>query len=735
MAAKEAAVVAEPKKKSATPKVDAESMATRQRDISVSEFFAKNRHLLGFDNPRKAMLTTIKEAVDNSLDACEEAEILPEIAVIIEDLEPTRPATAKSSRYRVTVVDNGPGIVRKQVENIFGRLLYGSKFHRLKMSRGQQGIGISAAGMYGLITTGRPMAIFTKPKAGQPTHHIELAMNTKTNRAEVTFDKEVKVFPPDRLRNLTAGTRALAEQSGFLTAEEFPTGTSVSIELDGKYQRGRGSVDEFLELTAIANPHARIVFVPPTRVTEDDEPDVLTAAEASAAAVAKVTTETNGVIVFPRGVHELPRETKEIQPHPKGIELGILLQMLKDYEATEKGGTLFKFLQECFCRVSASTASGMCESIGLTSRTKVADIGPPQAEKLFKVFQESKLAPPPTDCLAPIGVRQLLAGMLKGVRAEFYAASSREADVYRGRPFQIEAAIAFGGELPGDETARVIRFANRVPLLFQQSACSSFKAVSETGWKNYNLSQPRGGIPVGPLVIMIHMASVWVPFTSESKEAIADYDEIRKEMKLALMECGRKLGTYLRKRQRMRREGLRRDVFERYIGEIAKAVHAIMGADPKAIYDALLEQANARTAVADQVLDEDGKVIKDEEPSGPDDDGVLIVHDAIAPAVAQLSSTPFAPLDFGNTAKKQSGAGVTGKSNTSSKAGSKASSKSGSKSAARANSKPDSAASPKRTAKKAPESAARTELRARAAKAASRKPGSNKSSNDGPRLF
>lgn len=727
MAAKEAVVMAEPKKKSTTPKVDAESMATRQRDISVSEFFAKNRHLLGFDNPRKAMLTTIKEAVDNSLDACEEAEILPEIAVIIEDLEPTRPATAKSSRYRVTVVDNGPGIVRKQVENIFGRLLYGSKFHRLKMSRGQQGIGISAAGMYGLITTGRPMAIFTKPKAGQPTHHIELAMNTKTNRAEVTFDKEVKDFPPDRLRKLTAGTRALADQSGFLTATEFPTGTSVSIELDGKYQRGRGSVDEFLELTAIANPHARIVFVPPTRVTEDDEPDVLTAAEASAAATAKVTTETNGVIVFPRGVHELPRETKEIQPHPKGIELGILLQMLKDYEATEKGGTLFKFLQECFCRVSASTASGMCEAIGLTSRTKVADIGPPQAEKLFKVFQESKLAPPPTDCLAPIGVRQLLAGMLKGVRAEFYAASSREADVYRGRPFQIEAAIAFGGELPGDETARVIRFANRVPLLFQQSACSSFKAVSETGWKNYNLSQPRGGIPVGPLVIMIHMASVWVPFTSESKEAIADYDEIRKEMKLALMECGRKLGTYLRKRQRMRREGLRRDVFERYIGEIAKAVHAIMGADPKAIYDALLEQANARTAVADQVLDEDGKVIKDEEPSGPDDEGVLIIPGAIAPAVTQLSSTPFAPLDFGSSGKKQ-----PSEASAASKSKSKTMTKSKTKSEPKT--KPESTVSAKRPVKKAPESAARTELRARAAKAASRKPGS-KPGNDGPRLF
>ena len=701
MTAKEA-VMAETRKKKTAPRADAESMAARQRDISVSEFFAKNRHLLGFDNPRKAMLTTIKEAVDNSLDACEEAGILPEIAVIVEDLEPGRPATAKSSRYRVTVIDNGPGIVRKQVENIFGRLLYGSKFHRLKMSRGQQGIGISAAGMYGLITTGRPMTIFTKPKAGQPTHHIELAMNTKTNRAEVTFDKEVKEFPPKRFRELSSGTKALAEQGGFLTESEFPTGTSVSIELDGKYQKGRGSVDEFLELTAIANPHARIVFVPPSRVTEDEEPDVLAAAEATAAAKATVTTETNGVIVYPRGVQELPPETKEIQPHPKGIELGILLQMLKDYELAEKGGTLYNFLQERFCRVSGATASQMCEAIGVSSRAKAGDIEPPQAEKLYKVFQESKLAPPPTDCLAPIGVRQLLAGMLKGVRAEFYSASSRPAEVYRGRPFQIEAAIAFGGELAADEAARVIRFANRVPLLFQQSACSSFKAVTETAWKNYNLQQPRGGLPVGPLVIMIHMASVWVPFTSESKEAIADYDEIRKEMKLALMECGRKLGTYLRKRQKMRREGERRDVFERYIGEIAKAINAITGEDARKVYDALLKQAQDRTAVADQVLDEDGKVVKDEPM---DIEGVIVVPDAIAPiggapAAAAPPSPPEAPARKRKPAKPDAAA-----------SGGKPAGKSAGKAPAKAD-------------------AARAELRARAAKAAGRG-----GKQDGPRLF
>src|SRR5438034_2019071 len=319
-----------------TRRETAESMAAKQKDISVSEFFAKNRHLLGFDNPRKALLTSVKEAVDNSLDACEEAAILPDITIVIEDLQPDRPATAKASRYRITVVDNGPGIVKKQVEHIFGRLLYGSKFHRLKMSRGQQGIGISAAGMYGLITTGKPMVIHTRPHPRKAAHHIELAMNTKTNRAEVTVDTETEDFPPrSRLYNLNAGTR----DPGFLNAEDYMTGTSVSIELEGRYQKGRGSVDEFLELTAIANPHARITFVPPRRVVADDQDDLPLAnakrdavhadkldEESAHAPVDEVTApkgvdptittiEKDGVIFFPRGTEQLPPETHEIKPH------------------------------------------------------------------------------------------------------------------------------------------------------------------------------------------------------------------------------------------------------------------------------------------------------------------------------------------------------------------------------------------------------------------------------------
>ena len=564
----------------------AETMAASQREISVSEFFAKNRHLLGFDNPRKAMLTTVKEAVDNALDACEEGGILPSLKIQLLQIEETR--------FKITVQDNGPGILRQQIENIFGKLLYGSKFHRMKMSRGQQGIGISAAGMYGLMTTGKPVKIISKTGKRKAAHEVVLKIDTSKNRAEVVSDTEHpeddKFFPEGR-------------------------GTIVAIELEAKYQKGRQSVDEYLEQTAIANPHAEITYITPG----------------------------NETIVFPRAVKELPEEPSEIKPHPKGIELGTLIQMLERTEARQLGG----FLQKDFCRVGQQKARQLAEGAGMTARTWVKNVGHAEAEKLYKSIQATRITSPPTDCLVPIGSKALLAGLLKEVKAEFFAAASRPPAVYRGNPFQIEVAIAFGGELKSEESARILRFANRVPLLYQQSACSSFKAVVETGWKNYSLSQPRGSLPVGPLVIMIHMASVWVPFTSESKEAIADYDAIRKEMRLALQECGRKLGIYLRRRQRMKKESERRSIFERYIGEISTACNAITGVDAKKLYVALLKQASKKTAEADQLLDDEGKVI-DEDGRLAKDTGVVILDDR-----QSASGMDDQDMDlFGNQTKK-----------------------------------------------------------------------------------
>ncbi|NIA17275.1 MAG: DNA topoisomerase VI subunit B, partial [Planctomycetes bacterium] len=286
------------KKRSATA-ATAESMAAKQRDISISEFFAKNRHLLGFDNPRKALLTAVKEAVDNSLDACEEAQILPELVITIKQLT--------EKKYVLIIRDNGPGIVKKQVPNIFAKLLYGSKFHSLKMSRGQQGIGISAAGMYGLLTTGEPVQIISRTDSKKTAHHYHVQIDTVKNQPEVVLDEECNF--------------------------ELPTGTQVTITLEGKYQKGRQSVDEYVMQTAMANPHASIFY----------------------------NTPDGNSLEYSRQSEQLPFMPVEIKPHPYGVELGLLFKMARS--SSQKKLSLF--LQKDFSRLSSHLAGEICKKAKL----------------------------------------------------------------------------------------------------------------------------------------------------------------------------------------------------------------------------------------------------------------------------------------------------------------------------------------------------------------------------------
>ena len=555
--------------------VSAVEMGARQREISVSEFFTKNRHLLGFDNPRKALLTCVKEAVDNALDASEEAGILPEVVVKVEVVatDGVTPPASQATRFRVTVIDYGPGIVRQQIPPIFAKLLYGSKFHRLRMSRGQQGIGISAAGMYAQLTTGKPVQITSRTSARSPAHYFEVSIDTKKNEPRIFESKKIDW--------------------------ENHRGTQVTLEIEGRYQKGRASVDEYLEQTAIANPHVRLVYHTPEGETRE----------------------------YPRTIDELPPQPREIKPHPYGIEFGVLLRMLHDTRSHSLSG----FLASDFSRVSTALAQEICKTARLSPDARPRNVHGADAEALYKAIQATRIMAPPSNCISPIGEKAILHGLYKQIKGEFYTAVTRPPAVYRGNPFVIEAGLAFGkgpdqaaatpeapavplaeGEQQGDdsELARVIRYANRVPLLYQQSACATFKAVLETAWRNYGITQSRGALPAGPMVIFVHMASVWVPFTSESKEAIADYDEIRKEIKLALQECGRRLGVFLRRRERAKSEFRRRNIFELYIEEVVEACARLKGGKlPKEKLKTQLQRiAMKRTggAMTDEILGRNG---------------------------------------------------------------------------------------------------------------------------------
>ena len=487
-------------------KTIAEELAKKQQSISVSEFFTRNRHLLGFDNPRKALSTTIKEAVDNALDACEEARILPTVKVKIKKIS--------EKRFKITIEDNGPGIVKKQIPNIFASLLYGSKFFKLSQTRGQQGIGISAAVLYGQLTTGKPTIITSKISANKPAHFYKLHIDTKTNTPEIVDEKEIDW--------------------------KVKTGTKIELELEAAYQKGSRSVDDYLKQTAIANPHVSIVY---------DSPD-------------------QKRYLYPRAINELPEESKEIKPHPYGIELGIFIQMSKN--TTSKA--VSSFLVKDFTRISSKTAKEVCAKAKVKPTTKPKELTREESEAVFNALQETKFMAPPTNCISPIGAENLQKSLEKEIPAEFYASTTRPPAVYRGNPFQIEAALCYGGKLEQDKSIKLLRFANRVPLQYQQAACGITRGVINTSWKNYGISQSRGALPSGPVLLVVHIASVWVPFTSESKESIAHYPEILKEIKLAIQECGRKVASHIRRTVRIKEQREKASLFENYIPEIAAAL-------------------------------------------------------------------------------------------------------------------------------------------------------------------
>lgn len=600
-------------------KATAEQMATRQREISVSEFFSKNRHLLGFDSPTKALLTTVKEAVDNSLDACEEGGILPEIIVEIREV-PGAP-----DRFVVCVQDNGPGIVKAQVPKIFGKLLYGSKFHRLKQSRGQQGIGISAAAMYGQITTGKPVQVWTRTGKGRPGYHLEVQIDTRRNVPVVVADEEAEL--------------------------EWEHGTRVEIEMQADYGRGQRYLLRYVEQTVLANPHLALTYLRPNA-----EP-----------------------VVFPRAAEEPPKEALEIAPHPYGVEVGTLMLMAKE----TKHRDVRSFLQNGFSRVSAAVADDILKNAGLRPKIRTSELAQDRqvAEQLRKGILETKIMAPPTNCLSPIGDELIRKGLIsflsvvedeaedlpeldlfeKGKRGRgrkkakeptaeerqaaiekaaadaappepgeevikgkkfFIVSTTRPPKVYRGNPFQVEVGLAWGGDWPQDKTIELYRFANRVPLLFQRGACGITDGVIRTDWKKYELQQPRGSLPVGPMALLVHIASVWVPFTSESKEAIAHYPELLAEIRLALQECGRKLATFLRKRKAAAWELKRRSTFELYIEELARSLHELTGEDRESIRARMLDMARDVTGgeETDEILDRvTGRRAAAEESGGEDE--------------------------------------------------------------------------------------------------------------------
>ncbi|WP_049925840.1 DNA topoisomerase VI subunit B [Halopiger goleimassiliensis] len=733
----------------------AEELAENQQAISIAEFFEKNKHMLGFDSGARGLVTAVKEAVDNALDAAEEAGILPDIYVEIQE---------SGDYYTLIVEDNGPGLTKESLPKVFGKLLYGSRFHVREQNRGQQGIGISAAVLYSQLTSGKPAKITSRTQDAAEAQYFELIVDTDENEPEISVEET--------------------------TSWDRPHGTRIELEMEAN-MRARQQLHDYVKHTAVVNPHARLEL-----------------------------REPQAHFKFERATDQLPEETEEIRPHPHGVELGTVMKMLTATDSHSVSG----FVQEEFTRVGKKTADSIIDAFrdrhygremrwqppaaresaeprsadnssgprpredvdleavvtdatankgadataafadaiaaavddhdriahhelleaveeaaetvedehgttfgdtvrenaveavwlalidadedaegeesrlvadvyeladeatstrkddevvhafaqrlagtfadateedvrhrltrttlreyvdraadlteeyddvafGDTARENVVEAfwdvmatvpdDPPlvreladdrdAASDLVDAMRATDIMAPPTRCLSPITADLIEAGLEKEFDADFYASATRDAEVHGGDPFVVEAGIAYGGELEADGTADVLRFANRVPLVYQRGACATTDVVKSIGWRNYGLDQPGGsGLPHGPAVIMVHVASTNVPFTSESKDAVANVPEIEDEIELAIREAARELKSYLNKRRSMEQRRKKQNVLGKILPEMAEKVAEVTDRDEPEIGDALARIMN-NVLVERRVEDNgDGKAV------------------------------------------------------------------------------------------------------------------------------
>ena len=519
------------RKKKTNGKTKAHQLAKEQRDIPVSEFFEQNRHILGFDNPTHSLITAVKEGVDNSLDACEQAGFLPELKIELSNLG--------KDELSIAIEDNGPGIIEENVPNVFGRLLYGSRFGSGKQSRGQQGIGISAAIMYGQLTTGRSAIISTRISKEYLANRITMKLDTRTNRGNV-----------ERTEDFVWKNDTEEPDEDGIYPEKYH-GTRVQFAIKGRYREARPSVLEYLKSTAIVNPHAKIIFN-----NLDDK-----------------------VFLFDRGSHELPKlPTEGVKPHPHGVELGQLMRMAHHSSEHQMGN----FLRKDFSSMGTKSISDVLKKARLTVLVRPQDTTRVEAKKLIEAFKTTSIRTPTSGVLVPIGPKLIKLGLkqvLEEYRPDFYTLPiSRTPSVFSGTPFLVEVGMVYGGNLPKEQPVQILRFANRVPLLYQAGGCAITKAIQSINWRLYGLDQKGGkGTPSGPAIILIHVASTNIPFTSEAKEAIADIEEIKKEIKLALRSNAKTLSKHLKKQKKRAKVSEKFDLVQKVLPAIAEKASSVVG--------------------------------------------------------------------------------------------------------------------------------------------------------------
>ncbi len=545
------------------------------RAISPAKFFAKYREIAGFSNPTRALYQTIRELVENALDATDSHGILPNIKIVIRQ-SPTNP-----NHYIVTVEDNGIGIPPQHVPNAFGRVLYSSKYV-LRQTRGMYGLGVKAAIIYGQLTTGNPVEVITSTIGSRRIYYFKLRIDLNKNEP------------------------VILERGSWRKVRDWH-GTIASITIEGDWSRARRYVVEYIRRTAVITPYANIVFVAP-----DGE-----------------------IYYYRRTIDKLPQPPREVKPHPHGVDLEILKELvrytqrssvkdmlingfqglgdktadeilrlagidpgkdpgkLSEEELSRLASVMRGIDQELIQRLRDSTKESKVIDmllkgiIGLDRKTlrkllKEKGIDPDKDPRqltieeidgivsaLNKIYP--RIRPPTPDALSPLGEDIIKAGLQRVFEPEFVDAVTRKPKAYQGHPFIIEVGIAYGGRVPVSEKyPMLLRYANKIPLLYDEKSDVSWKVIERINWEQYKVVFPA------PILVLTHVCSTKVPFKGVGKESVADVPEIERELRLALRDVLRRLRVYLSKKIKEEERRRRIIILTRYVPEIARNLSIIL---------------------------------------------------------------------------------------------------------------------------------------------------------------
>lgn len=479
--------------------------------ISPADFFYRNRDIAGFTNPSRSLYTSIRELVENSLDACELGKILPNISV---ELHEEGEGSNDTKIYKLRVEDNGIGVKAEHIPNAFATVFYGSKYG-LRQTRGTFGLGGTMALLYGQITTNKPFTVISS-----------------------TGDDEINKFT--LMIDIIENKPIIVEHETFENKDRWH-GTIISYYLEADYSNTRGKIIEYFRNTAIANPYASLMFVDPK----------------------------GRLYYFPRSTNIMPDPPKDALPHPVGVDVEMMRRLISNTSSR----TLLSFLTSEFQRVGEKTASEVIRVAGLDPNINPKNLTHEQITSLVDAIKRyGKFRAPDPTPLSPIGKDLLETGIKAILSPEFLYVVQRPPASYSGFPFIVEAAIAYGGAIPPSEDIQVYRFANKIPLLYDEKADVVWKVISERiNWSNYNVQKGA------PIAVITHICSLKVPYKSVGKEAIADRPEIERELTIALRECARELKSYLIRLEKRAATLKRVNIYAKYLPKIAKFSASLAG--------------------------------------------------------------------------------------------------------------------------------------------------------------